>query len=699
MSFLPSRHRGPALAPWLLLCCLGSLHSPSAQAETPSPDSAIPLPPVVVTAPLMQTPLRTQIDPRAAQQPQPANDGASVLKALPGMGVIRKGGIDGDPVFRGMAASRLNILVDGEQILGGCGMRMDPPTAYVFPDAFNRVTLIKGPQTVRHGPGGSAGTVLFEREPVRFTSPGTAFDAAVGAGSFGRWDAFTDARAGTSQAHVQVQATQAESGEQRDGHGHTVHSSYRRHSLDTTLGWTPEEHTRVSLRASESRASAAYADRSMDGSRFDRSHLGLSLDRRALSPLVQRVEAQAYVNAVDHVMDNFSLRTPPANPAQRMASNPDRHTSGGRLAATLRPDDRHLLVLGLDQQSHVHTVRNSGMGGELASPYEARPRLEDARFDNLGVYGELTHALDDARRLVAGLRRDAWSAQDKRLSLSSGMASLGANPTAGLRRSQGLWSGFLRHERDWGEHTEAHIGLGHTERAPDYWELISKESANSTSAFASTRPEKTTQLDLGMVHRGGDWEAFASAYLSQVQDFILVQSQVSKPSGMGSRSTTIARNVDARTWGAEAGLQHAFAPQWTWRGSLAWAHGRNLSDGRPLGQIPPLEARLSLGWDDGRWSAGGLLRAVSAQTRYALNQGNIVGQDLGPAAGFAVASLHASWRWRQTVTASVGVDNLFDKAYAEFINRAGSALAGYDTTTRVNEPGRSWWVKLRVALD
>jgi len=77
--------------------------------------------------------------------------------------VIRKGGTDGDPVFRGMAASRVNVLVDGEQLLGGCGMRMDPPTAYVFPEAYDRIVVVKGPQTVLRGPGNSAATVSFER--------------------------------------------------------------------------------------------------------------------------------------------------------------------------------------------------------------------------------------------------------------------------------------------------------------------------------------------------------------------------------------------------------------------------------------------------------------------------------------------------------------------------------------------------------
>ncbi|MDR2614494.1 MAG: hypothetical protein LBC91_04125, partial [Candidatus Accumulibacter sp.] len=62
---------------------------------------------LVVTAPLMEKPLEVRFDPKAPQQPLPANDGASFLKTIPGMSVIRKGGTDGDPVFRGMAASRL----------------------------------------------------------------------------------------------------------------------------------------------------------------------------------------------------------------------------------------------------------------------------------------------------------------------------------------------------------------------------------------------------------------------------------------------------------------------------------------------------------------------------------------------------------------------------------------------------------------
>ena len=86
-------------------------------------ENAQPVEVIVVTTPQMQEPVKVETNPRAPRQPVPAHDGADYLKGIPGFSVIRKGGTDGDPVFRGMAGSRVNILLDGEQILGGCGGR------------------------------------------------------------------------------------------------------------------------------------------------------------------------------------------------------------------------------------------------------------------------------------------------------------------------------------------------------------------------------------------------------------------------------------------------------------------------------------------------------------------------------------------------------------------------------------------------
>src|SRR5690606_23552744 len=122
----------------------------------------------------------------------------------------------------------------------------------------------------------------------------------------------------------------------------------------------------------------------------------LKFEKRNLSPLVARVEALAYYSYIDHVMDNFSLR---ASKGMKMLNNPDRETKGARVAVTLTPSDPLQLVLGADIKSDQHTVRN-GVN------YRSVARKDDFGFDRYGVFGEATYALDDARRLIGGLRVD-----------------------------------------------------------------------------------------------------------------------------------------------------------------------------------------------------------------------------------------------------------------------------------------------------
>lgn len=93
---------------------------------------------------------------------------------------------------------------------------------------------------------------------------------------------------------------------------------------------------------------------------------------------------------------------------------------------------------------------------------------------------------------------DDWRAEDSRETRTIGTADV-INPTAGNKRSENLTSGFLRYEKDAAPFT-LYSGIGHSERFPDYWELIGKESMNSISAF-NVEPEKTTQVDIGAVYR------------------------------------------------------------------------------------------------------------------------------------------------------------------------------------------------------
>lgn len=665
-----------------------SLALPVLAAE-PTEPAETTLAPVVVTAPVTAAPLTVVTDPRAPRQPLPAHDGADLLKSIPGFSVIRKGGTDGDPVLRGMSGSRLGILQDGQEIHGGCGGRMDPPTAYVYPESFDRVTVLKGPQTVLHGAGHSAGVVLFERDTRRLAEPGWSAQGSLTLGRWGRNDQMLDLHGGTPDFQLRAIATRSDSNSYEDGDGREVHSFHTRWSTSAELAWTPDDDSLLALGLGRSDGEAAYADRSMDGTRFERENWSLRFEKRRLAPWLGKVEALLYRSHLDHVMDNFSLRPAPASRAQYALSNPDRTTRGARLAATLELGERLQLVLGADAKDDAHRLR-SGLA------YREQPRSEDLAFERRGLFGEARYALDAARRVIGGLRIDEHAASDRRAMLMDrASARPASNPSAGRTRRDTLESGFLRYEQDVAQRGTWYVGLGHAQRFPDYWELMrgSPFVGARGESFMSLAPERTTQLDAGTSWAAGDWSGSVSGFYGRVDDHILLR--------WVNPMTADVRNVDATVYGLEAEAAWRFAPHWTASGTLAWVRGENDSDGRPLAQQPPPEARLGLAYDNRVFSWGALLRLVARQNRVDPGAGNIVanGRDIGPSPGFAVLSLNAGWRASQAWLLTAGVDNLLDRSYSEHLGKGGWDFAlGSVTEQRIREPGRTFWVKAQFAF-
>lgn len=650
-------------------------------------DDARTLDTMVVTATAPSSPLHWVTDPRLPRQPVPASDGADYLKTVPGFAAIRNGGTNGDPVLRGMFGSRLNIVSNEGTLIGACPARMDNPLSYIAPETFDRLTIIKGPQSVRWGAGASAGTVRFERDTPRFEAPGIDLDASALVGSRNRNDQVLDLTAGAPQGYVRVNGNRSESDDYKDGNGDVVPSKWRKWNSDVAVGWTPDADTVLELSAGTGDAIARYAGRGMDGAAFKRTSYAARFERDNLPGAWDKLQASAYYNDADHVMDNYTLRdpNPDSSMPMPMASNVDRRTTGGRIASEWRWQDI-AIVAGVDALDSRHRSRN-GMG---RNTYRQTPWSSDARQQNRGAFTEITLGEGTAQRWVGGLRMDRAEVTDERT--TSGMMGM-PNPTAGQTRRQDLGSGFLRIEQDASTRLTTYAGIGHSERMPDYWELFSPDMgpAGSINAFSAVQPEKTTQLDIGLQYRDARTNAWVSAYAGRIHDYILFNY---RDGGMMG-TTTQASNVDARIAGAEAGAEFALGQGWKLGGTLAYAWGENRSDGSALPQMPPLEARLSTAWEGQRWSAGALLRAVAHQHRVAAGEGNVVARDLGPSAGFATVALNAGYRINDTLKLTAGIDNLFDRAYSEHLNLAGSADFGFPADpVRINEPGRTLWMKV-----
>ena len=664
---------GSLIAPMALASDLGHAEHAHAAPE---------LSPTVITAVAPSSPLTVVTNPKDPRQPVPASDGADYLKTIPGFSAIRSGGTNGDPVLRGMFGSRLNILTNGGVMLGACPNRMDAPTSYISPETYDRLTVIKGPQSVIWGPGGSAGTILFEREPEKFGTLGSRVNASLLAGSNGRFDKVLDAAAGNSQAYARFVGNQSRSDDYHDGNDDTVPSRWDKWNGDVTLGWTPDQDTLLELTAGKGDGEARYAGRGMDGSQFKRESLGLRFEKSNLGDVLDKVEAQVYYNYADHVMDNYSLRTPSGSGmmGMPMVSNVDRRTMGARVKATWRWADVQL-VSGIDAQTNEHRQR----GGMGVDAHKGQAWTKDADFHNYGAFSELTWYVSDADRLISGARLDRASARDFRK----------GSATEGDTRADTLPSGFVRYEHDLAAiSATTYIGLGHAQRFPDYWELFSPKQApaGAANAFDGIKPEKTTQLDFGIQYRDERVEAWASGYVGQIRDYILFDYRT----GMMGMSTSQAQNIDARIMGGELGAAYKLSENWKADATLAYAWGKNSSDGKALPQMPPLESRLGLTYSRDVWSVGALWRLVAAQNRIAENRGNVVGKDYDKSAGFGVFSLNGAYKVNNNLKLSAGVDNLFDKTYAEHLNLAGNAGFGYPATDPqpVNEPGRTFWTKV-----
>jgi iron complex outermembrane receptor protein len=282
-------------------------------------------------------------------------------------------------------------------------------------------------------------------------------------------------------------------------------------------------------------------------------------------------------------------------------------------------------------------------------------------FKNIGVFGEVEQDLNDRNRIIGGLRTDFLDVDNE-------------NPASLESDNNTTYGAFLRYEHDYASApVTSYIGIGHAEQPADWWERYQVFFLD---------PEKNTQLDTGVIYDAKNLMASLSLFYAKINEFIMLTSTPDK-----------ARNIDATTYGSEADISYSPFRNVTASATLAYVHGQNDTDNKPLPQMPPLEGTLGIKFDNKTVSAGVLFRAVATQDRVDIGDGTTIGKDVSKTSGFGVLSANAACRLLKGLLIAAGVDNILDKTYAEHISKTGAAVPGFEQTTQVNEPGRTFWVK------
>ena len=237
-----------------------------------------------------------------------AKDVAEVLKGrVPGVTGKRSGGINLDPVIRGLREDRLSVMTNGTKIWGGGPSRMDPPTSLLDVDELEAIEVIKGPYSVTRGPSSIGGTInLVTKKPE--LSPHWDAYGSLGAAYTSNYNGFTTkaaVSAGGPTLAFRLAGSYRDYQDYDSGDGERIQSGFQSQSVSGTLLWQP--HTDHRLLLSLSRES----DRD---TRFDALPLHMEEDDAYLGsvsytlsnpfPSVESLQFSGYYNYVHHRMNN-----------------------------------------------------------------------------------------------------------------------------------------------------------------------------------------------------------------------------------------------------------------------------------------------------------------------------------------------------------------------------------------------------------
>lgn len=633
----------------------------------------------------------------------PLGDGADLLRGVAGVTVGRMGGHGLEPRVRGLGEGNLNVLVDGAYVHGGCPNRMDPPSSFATPNAFDEVTVIKGVQTVRFGPGGTAGTVIFQRNTPQLPESRT-WQVEV-ASSYGSWhkhpELGLDAAWTSGGAFLRAQGGVRSFDSYEDGSGQTVRSAFDSEHLNLMLGFGNATSGQVELGVEAVRTEdALFAGAGMDSPEDRNDTYRLKFHRSDQLIGLTDFKVDLYYAGVDHLMDNYSLRPLTAPMAMRVPSISD--TFGGTASADRMISESLELTIGLDYQENVRdALRYAGPNPDSVETLQS-VMWPDASLAQGGLFLEGQQLLGEKSRLVFGGRADRFTARADKADVKPAGMNRSPNQlfdyyyaSQADRWSASEVSGLLRYERFVRPELTFFTGLSRSTRAADTTEryLGSNNMAPPKRWVGNPQLEvaKHHQLDVGFASPGVRSTWSVTGFIDEVDDFILRDRAHGQEGILRDDNATIYRNVEARLLGLELEGSHGFSDQLGISGVVSGVRGENRSDDRPIAQIPPLQGWLQVDYGTERWGTAGMLRWAASQTRVDDDPLTGSGQDVGETAGYGVLDLSARYRLLRSLVLVAGVDNVLDRTYANHLNRGN--LFDPDPA-RINEPGRTFWIRL-----
>ncbi|MEJ5172591.1 MAG: TonB-dependent receptor [Hydrogenothermaceae bacterium] len=617
----------------------------------------------------------------------------------PEINFMRKASTANDINIRGFMRDNINVLIDGSKIYGACPNRMDPASFHVSSPQIESIQIKEGPFDVENA--GSLAAVVN----VKTKDPKEGVGGEIG-GTYGSFDyrtGYIQGNVGNKFVKVLVGASNQYSKPYESGEGKKV-TEYAVYSTPMGLGrykpqyindkafnidriWskvliTPNNNTELKLSyAFENARNVLYPALKMDAlyDRTNRFNADFSLKDIGL-------KLSAYYNEVKHDMRD-TFRTTSGNLPYSMKTYAESKMYGVKLSKDINIASVDT-TFGVDYYLRNWKADNVQMGG-MNKNFGMIP---DVDIKNVGFF---VKGVKDIQRwtLSAGLRFDYTDSEADKNAISGKNEDFITNRLlTNFSKTDSYPSGYLLAKYNIDKKNNLYIGFGHSVRVPDPIERwIALSGSAPWYGNPNLKPTKNNEVDLG-----GEFYPFnnlgirANIFYSDLTDFIYLRQYQAGANCIGTGNTTCTtyQNIDAHIYGADLNLFYGFNEKISLEGGVAYQRGKKDSGqykDSDLAEIPPLKTRLAVRYDDGKFY--GLVEGI-----YQAKQSN-VDTDLKEfeTPSYFIMNVKAGYTYGNKLFVGVGVDNLFDRLYYNYLSYVRDPFRGISVSgnpVKIPEPGR-----------
>lgn len=610
-------------------------------------------------------------------------DSAMALKNIPGANVNSNGMITGIAQYRGMYGDRVAVDIDQLGMISGGPNAMDAPLSYTSPMITQDLVVERGIASISSAP----------------ESIGGYLNARLARGDFSEGDAAVSGMLGTrfsSNGNISTSAARltfadinhrfsilSELDEGNDiatPIGVIRPSSLNRERYDVSYAFSSSDIDILMFAGRLDTTDTGSPALAMDIRYIETDMYGLQFDVNLTDTF--GIEGRLAYNAVDHVMDNFSLRSPP----QPMSSRQNvTHGSGSQfqLAGLLELGNGQLRI-GADgiMADHESVITNPAMAMFQVDNFK------DVQRDVHGIFAEWSGDFESSG-IEVGLRY-------KQVRTAGGLARAMGMPEPMGTLAGSLASAFNDANRDLGwnaidavakyryrfsDSTEWVLEAGTKTRAPSYQELYLWLPLQITGGLADGRTyignldledERSNEIVVGFTSQIGRFSLSPQIYYRNVDNYIQgipsTNTLANTLSMMMSGAPALQfSNVDAEIRGGDIAWKLDLNDSWFLDGISTYSSGERTDVNDDLYRLAPFNSSIGLTYRSDSWSIEPELVIYSKQDKVSGYNSE------RPTPGYEIVNVTFTWEASDSLRIEARIDNLLDETFQDHlagINRA-----------------------------